>query len=126
MALRELGIEGACYGQNPEIHMYSDWNGDYNCANLRFPELLKRLDVDWNSFTYLDLGSGKGKSLLMAAELPFRRIIGVEFSPKLVSIAHKNLAKQRNFRIECSNIQLVRQDATTYEFPNYPLVIYSF
>src|SRR4051794_26660224 len=36
-----------------------------------------------SGYTYIDLGSGKGRTLFVAAELPFRQIIGVEFSAKL-------------------------------------------
>ena len=31
-------------------------------------------------FTFVDIGSGKGKVLLSAVVLPFKRIVGVEFS----------------------------------------------
>jgi hypothetical protein len=125
VALRHLGIEGACYGDEPEAYMYSGWNGDYSCASPKLPERIKRLNLDWNSFAYLDLGSGKGKSLLMAAQIPFAKVIGIEISPKLVTVAQKNLARHRNFDLKCKDIELVLQDATTYDFPRYPLVMYS-
>lgn len=125
VALRDLGIEGACYGDDPEAYMYSGWNGDYSCASRKFPERIKRLNLDWNSFAYLDLGSGKGKSLLMAAQIPFAKVIGIEISQKLVTVAQKNLARCRNFDLKCKDIELVLQDATTYDFPRYPLVMYS-
>jgi SAM-dependent methyltransferase len=125
IALEKLGIEGACYGNTPKDYVYSGWNGDYSCASRRVPELIKRLNLDWNSFTYLDLGAGKGKSLLMAAELPFARVIGVELSEKLVKAAQKNLSTHRNFDLKCKHIEVVFQDAITYEFPRDPLIIYS-
>ncbi len=124
VALDDLGIEGACYGSHPADYVYSGWNGDYTCASSKFPEYLRRLNLDWSSFTYIDLGSGKGKSLLMAAELPFAKVIGVEFSERLVEAARRNLATKRNFNLKCQDIQVVLQDATAYEFPRQPLVIY--
>jgi hypothetical protein len=36
-------------------------------------------------FNFIDLGSGKGRVLLMAADYPFKRIIGVEFMPSVAS-----------------------------------------
>src|SRR5271166_3265808 len=36
---------------------------------------------DFRDFTFVDLGSGKGRTLLMAADYPFRRIVGVELLP---------------------------------------------
>ena len=44
-----------------------------------FHEILDSLPVAVDGFTFIDLGSGKGRTLLMASEYPFRRIIGVEF-----------------------------------------------
>jgi len=125
VALRELGIEGACYGDDPETYTYSGWNGDYSCASRKFPERLNRLNLNWNSFAYVDLGSGKGKSLLMAAELPFKKVIGVEISPKLVHTAQENLLSRKHFHLRCEDIEVVLQDASTYDFPPYPLVMYS-
>jgi hypothetical protein len=39
----------------------------------------------------LILGSGKGRALLVASELPFAKIIGVELSRELHRIAEQNL-----------------------------------
>lgn len=124
VGLPALDYRGECYGNNPEEYVYSGWNGDYTPASWKFPERLKRLNLDWNSFVYIDLGSGKGKSLFMAAELPFRKVIGVELSPVLVEVARRNLKTQRHFDLKCKDIEIVLQDATKYEFPPEPLVIY--
>src|SRR5438552_13937135 len=40
-----------------------------------FHEMLKALKIDFREFTFIDLGSGKGRVLLMAANYPFRRIV---------------------------------------------------
>ena len=39
-----------------------------------------RLYLCERRFTFVDIGSGKGKVLLSAVVLPFKRIVGVEFS----------------------------------------------
>jgi hypothetical protein len=44
-------------------------------------------------FTFIDLGSGKGRVLLMASDYPFKRIIGVEFMPELQRVAQENIRK---------------------------------
>src|SRR5207237_3599958 len=41
-----------------------------------FHEMLNALNIDFREFTFIDLGSGKGRVLLMAANYPFRRIVG--------------------------------------------------
>lgn len=36
--------------------------------------------VPLQDYDFLDFGSGKGRTLLMAASFPFKKITGVEFS----------------------------------------------
>jgi len=43
--------------------------------------MLPRLDL--TDFIFVDFGSGKGRALFVAAEHPFRQIIGVEYSREL-------------------------------------------
>ena len=57
-----------------------------------FSGLMAKLDVDHREFVFVDYGSGKGKVLMLAADLPFKRIVGVEFSPPLERIARENIA----------------------------------
>ena len=47
---------------------------------------------------FLDVGSGKGRMLMLAAGYGFERVAGVDFSPSLCGIARRNLEKyaQRN------------------------------
>jgi SAM-dependent methyltransferase len=62
---------------------------------------------------FVDIGSGKGKACLYAArEFPFRRVIGVEFSPPLVAVAIRNAR-----RLGMTNVEFVTQDATCYDLP---------
>ncbi|MBZ5489392.1 MAG: class I SAM-dependent methyltransferase [Acidobacteriia bacterium] len=53
-------------------------------------------------FTFIDLGSGKGRALLMAAQYGFKRIIGVEFMPELHRVAQENIRKYTAHRTEAS------------------------
>ena len=125
--LKDLGVEGSSYSENPEHFITPGWNGDYSSsASWKFPERLKRLNLEWQQYTYVDLGAGKGKTLLLAAEFPFIRVIGVEFSHKLVTIAKNNVRNQRNFNFKCRDIEVIELDAAAYEFPLTPLVLYCF
>ena len=58
-----------------------------------FQEMMAALRVDFAEFLFIDLGSGKGRTLLMASEYPFRKILGVELLPELNQIAQENLRK---------------------------------
>ena len=43
-------------------------------------------------YTFLDIGAGKGRALLVAAESPFNEVVGVELNPSLAAIARNNIA----------------------------------
>jgi SAM-dependent methyltransferase len=73
-------------------------------------------------FTFVDLGSGKGKALLLAGELPFARIVGVEFSEALHRQALRNVARSPHAR----RIVARCDDATRYHLPDDPLVLFLF
>src|SRR5205807_2276797 len=55
--------------------------------------IIRQLRIDLGRFTFIDLGSGKGRVLLVAAQYPFRSVIGVEFSKTLHDIAQSNIHK---------------------------------
>ena len=42
-------------------------------------------------YTFLDVGAGKGRAMLVAAENPFLQVLGVELNPRLAEIARQNL-----------------------------------
>ena len=89
--------------------------------------ILSRVPVtDHSQYTFIDLGSGKGLMLLLAAEYPYRAVRGVEFSRKLHDTATANIASYRNPAQRCFDVASVNVDARDYEFPNTPLVLYLF
>src|SRR5882757_3137311 len=70
--------------------------------------MLRNLPLaDVSSYTFIDMGSGKGRMLLLAAELPFRRIVGVEFASDLSALAQKNVKTYRNPKQACFQIEPV-------------------
>ena len=85
-----------------------------------------RVYAGLNVFTFIDLGSGKGRVLLMAADYPFKKIIGVEFMPESHRVAEENIAKYASDRQQCRQIQSICMDARDFEFPDGPLVVYLF
>jgi len=91
-----------------------------------FREMLNSLAIDYAQFTFIDIGSGKGRALLMASNFPFRRIIGAEFLPELHAIAEENIRKFPEERKRCKQIEARLGDATTFEFPSEPLVVFMF
>ena len=91
-----------------------------------FHEILASLQVDLREFTFIDVGSGKGRVLLMAADYPFRRILGLELLPELNRVAQENLRKYQSAAQQCFNIESVCADARTFVIPPEPIVLYLF
>jgi SAM-dependent methyltransferase len=88
--------------------------------------LAQHTKINFNDFTFIDLGSGKGRTLLMASDYPFRRILGVELLPSLNQIAQQNLAQYQRESQKCFAIESICADATTFALPEGAFVIYLF
>ena len=88
--------------------------------------LFERMHLNFPDFTFLDLGSGKGRTLLMASDYPFRRILGVELLPALDRIAQQNLHHYKNQSQQCFTLETICADATSFPLPAEPLVLYLF
>jgi hypothetical protein len=95
-----------------------------------FHEMLESLaresKVDFRDFIFIDVGSGKGRTLLMASDYPFQRIIGVELLPALHQIAQENLRCYSCLSQQCFALESICVDATKFAVPHTPLVIYLF
>jgi hypothetical protein len=95
-----------------------------------FHEMLGTLErttrLNFAEFTFIDLGSGKGRTLLMASDYPFRRITGVELLPALHQLAQQNLAQYKSDSQKCFVLESMCADAGEFNFPAGPLLIYLF
>lgn len=89
-------------------------------------EMLDSIPADLSQFIFVDLGSGKGRTLLMASDYPFRRIVGVELLPALHRVAEENIRQYRSETQRCFSIESILADAREFLFPAQPLVLYLF
>ena len=76
--------------------------------------------------TFVDIGSGMGRAILLAAEYPFKQIVGIEVSPGLHEVAKENLARANAAKRRCNDIRLVREDARIFEYPPGDLVVFLY
>jgi hypothetical protein len=77
-------------------------------------------------FTFVDVGAGMGRAMLLASELPFRRVEGVELNPVLAGIARRNAAKWRVAGRASSPLRVKWGDAVEFRFPKGPCVVFLF
>ena len=74
-------------------------------------EWIRRKYFEWN------LGISTARVLIVAAMYPFRRRIGVEFSPELNDIARQNIQRALKW-MTCQHIEAITVDAAVYEIPD--------
>src|SRR5215813_5630098 len=82
---------------------------------------LRLVSLNAEGFTFVDIGCGKGKVLLSAMVLPFKRIVGVEFSAYLSRVAEQNIASARFLNRRSSSVEIICADAIQYPIPEDPL-----
>ena len=107
----------------------SNWvyGAEYQGSNATaLEEVLRELPIPYGQFTFVDLGSGKGRAILVASRFPFRRIIGVDYSEQLNDIARHNLSRFPKAETRCKEIDVVCADAARFPIPEGPLVIFLF
>jgi SAM-dependent methyltransferase len=99
------------------------------------PSVLRGILVRWrrckplaplDEFTFIDLGAGMGRALLLASEFPFRSVLGVELNPTLTRIARRNLAVWRAAGRARAPMQIIDGDAAAFELPLAPCVAFLF
>ena len=76
--------------------------------------------------TFIDIGAGMGRAVLLAAEMPFRAVIGVEMHPGMARIARKNLTVWRKAGRVRSRVRVIQEDAVAFRFPQGPCVAFLF
>lgn len=92
---------------------------------LRLRQILPRKSVT-NDDVFLDIGSGMGRAILLAANTyPFRRVIGVELSERLIDIARDNIDRC-TAQLRCTDIEIVNADAVEYRIPDDVTVVFMY
>jgi SAM-dependent methyltransferase len=91
-----------------------------------FHEIMASLPIEFEDFTFIDVGSGKGRTLLMASDYPFRKVVGVELIEALHRVAQQNVEKYRNPVQRCRHIESIHADARGFDFPPEPVVLFLF
>lgn len=95
----------------------------YECTAM-----LRAIPQPLQTFTFVDVGAGMGRVLMLASTRPFRQVLGVEVSAALCETARDNLVRWRrtNDDIACKDLRVVHADAASYRFPKGDLVVYLY
>jgi SAM-dependent methyltransferase len=74
----------------------------------------------------VDLGCGKGRVVLVAAQFPFQRVVGVDISPDLTEVARRNIQVFPRASTRCRDIEVQNADATRFEFPESNVLLHLY
>ena len=118
VATADLGIEDAVRREQAILYLASPprvtrW-------------MLDNIGVDYRHFTFVDLGCGKGRVLLIASEYPFQRVVGVEISSELSEIARQNAVRYQPASRAGRRIDVENVDALQFEFPTTNLLVHMY
>lgn len=95
---------------------------DPRCVDYEAPayatlfRTFRHLRVEPGRSVFLDYGCGRGRALVVAATLPFARVVGVELVPSLAAAARDNLRRAAP-RLTCRDAEVVDADARDYRPP---------
>ncbi len=105
------------------------------------PSILRTLIDQWREtippypisrYTFIDIGAGKGRGLLVASEYRFRKVVGIELNPALAAVARQNVAHWIQTHEadltapRLAPIEVLEQDALDYDFPATPTLLFLF
>jgi SAM-dependent methyltransferase len=78
------------------------------------------------AYTFVDIGAGKGRALLLAAETPFRKVVGVELNGELARIARRNAVRWSSRARPRAKVRVMQADALEFRWPRSPLLVYLY
>jgi hypothetical protein len=105
------------------------------------PSILRTLIAHWREtpppepigkYAFIDIGAGKGRAMLVASELPFRQVLGVELNPVMASIAQRNIDLWLATHTAdptaptLAQLRLIEQDALEFSLPDTPMLLFLF
>lgn len=126
-----VDTSGLVWGESlerPRSEEAAYWaTGYYGISPSAFTAALGRLRLDWSRFSFVDVGCGKGRALLLALRFPFRRALGIELSPALAGVAQGNLQRfAADWRQANVPVEAVEADATAYPVLDGPVVFFLY
>jgi SAM-dependent methyltransferase len=91
-----------------------------------FANIIRDLPIRQDEYRFVDLGSGKGRALLLASEFPFKEVIGVELSGQLHEIACRNIKVFSSQPQRCRQVRSICADAGKFQVPDGNVVVYMY
>ena len=114
---RQYGISTAKRISNQDLGRSKT---DYACYSATeyetFEKVMQHVPVRKDQDVFVDVGSGKGRIVILAARYPFKKVIGVELYQALNEIARENI-QAALANLTCKDIEIVETPAEEWVVP---------
>jgi SAM-dependent methyltransferase len=87
-------------------------------------EMLRALPAHPEDYLFVDVAAGAGRAVLLAAELPFQRVVGLDRSPENCDRARRNAERFGAARRRILRVDVVQTAFTGWELPAVPTVFF--
>jgi len=116
LGLKETGLDGL-----------TELSGAYEpVPYLSLLKALRQIPIRAGHDIFLDYGSGKGRAVIVAAaSFPFKKVIGVELSPRLTTVARENVRRASSLFGD-TEVELLCADARYYHLPDEVSVVFLY
>jgi hypothetical protein len=113
---RRLGIDTTGLIESTELGYAADAPGydpiSYACLDTVLGELV----IDPNRDVFVDIGSGRGRPVIMAGLQSFRRVLGIELNLDLYRDSLRQIERAKE-HFRTPDVSIVQADATTFDYP---------
>jgi len=127
------GTDTSQFVEKEDAHLPEDYSSDaidYEPTNAAtFRHVMHNLPIAYRNYEFIDLGCGKGRTLLLAGDFPFARIMGVELSPITYAVAERNITQylsQNPNRLRCPNISVQCANALNFDIPDANIIFFLY
>jgi hypothetical protein len=108
--------------------MPQEWIADavrYEPVNVGvLHHMFRSLPFRLDEYHLVDVGCGKGRTLMVGAEYPFSAITGIELSPVSARIATENIARnRRHVEAKCTAVNVKCENAVDFTIPSGNLLV---
>lgn len=117
---KRYGINTLAPGQRREKENYEYQGAGYGIIIKLFRDLVKGRE----GFHFVDIGCGKGRAVIVAAEAGFRRVTGIELYEDLLKEAAENIKKSPV--TTNSAITLLHTNAILHDYTDEPAIYFLF
>ena len=88
--------------------------------------MLDNIGIVHDQYSFVDLGCGKVRVVLVAAQYPFLSAIGVDLSTSLTDTANRNVSIFPASARKCGDIRILNIDATKVDYPDTNLLLHLY